>query len=293
MRPPRGDSALPVRYLRFVRSVRMAVVGVTTALLVAAGVSSVASAAPAWAPAESATIHPGVQTVTGGGQCTANFVFTSGNTVYLGQAAHCAGTGSSVNADGCESPSLPLGTPVTVEGATRPGVLAYSSWLTMQQLGEDDPNACQFNDFALVRLDPADVGRVNPSVPVLGGPVGLGGTSSLGQAVFSYGGSSLLLGPGALSPMSGLSLGTDGGGWVHTVLTLRPGLPGDSGSAVLDSQGRAIGVLTTLALLPLPLTNGVADLRKAVAYLNANGPFDVALATGTVPFRANRLPLGT
>ncbi len=285
----RGDSAAPVRYLRSVRSIRMAVVGVTAALLLlAGGVSSVASAAPTWAPAETATIHPGVQTTTGDGQCTANFVFTSGDNAYLGQAAHCAGTGSGVNADGCESPSLPLGTPVRVEGATRPGVLAYSSWITMQQLGEDDPDACEFNDFALVRLDPADVGRVNPSVPVLGGPVGLG-SSSVGQQVYSYGRSRLLLGLGALAPMSGLRLTSSGGGWVHTVLTLRPGLPGDSGSGVLDSRGRAVGVLTTLSLLPLPLTNGVTDLSKAVTYLNANGPFDVALAPGTVPFRGNRL----
>jgi hypothetical protein len=276
-----------------VRAARIAVVGLAALVLVAGGVASAASAAPSWAPAESATIHPGVQTYTGGGQCTANFVFTSGSNVYLGQAAHCAGTGGSINADGCESPSLPLGTPVRIEGATRPGVLAYSSWLTMQRLGEQDANACQFNDFALVRVDPADVSRVNPSVPVLGGPVGLGGASSPGQQVFSYGSSSLLGGLSGLGPMSGLSLGTDGAGWSHTVLTLRPGLPGDSGSAVLDSQGRALGVLTTLGLLPLPLTNGVTDLRRAVAYLNANGPFDVALAPGTVPFRGNRLLLGS
>ncbi len=275
------------------QAVRAAVVGLTALLLVAAGFSSVASAQPAWAPADTATIHPGVQTITGGGQCTANFVFTSGNNVYLGQAAHCATTGGSLGTDGCDTPSLPLGTPVAVEGATRPGVLAYSSWLTMQQRGEDDPDACAFNDFALVRLHPADVGRVNPSVPVLGGPVGLGGMPSPGQQVFSFGSSSLLLGLAALGPMSGLNLGTTGGGWVHTVLALRPGLPGDSGSGVLDSAGRAVGVLTTLRLLPIPLTNGVANLSKALGYLNAYGPFDVALAPGTVPFRGNRLPIGT
>ncbi len=49
----------------------------------------------AWAPAASAAITPGVQTNTdGSGQCTANFVFTdAAANVYIGQAAHCAGTG--------------------------------------------------------------------------------------------------------------------------------------------------------------------------------------------------------
>src|ERR671929_20583 len=52
-----------------------------------------AAAAPTWAPAASATVHPGVQTVTDGGQCTSNFVFyDASNNVYIGQAAHCAGT---------------------------------------------------------------------------------------------------------------------------------------------------------------------------------------------------------
>jgi hypothetical protein len=162
----------------------------------------------------------------------------------------------------------------------------------MQQLGEDDPDACRFNDFALVRLDPADVGRVNPSVPLWGGPVALGSSTTVGESVYSYGNSSLGLGLGLLSPKKGFSLGTDGGGWTHTVLTLTPGLPGDSGSAFLDSRGRAMGILVTLGLLPLPATNGVTDLRMALGYLNANGPFDAGLAVGTVPFSGNRLPLG-
>ena len=67
----------------------------------------------------------------------------------------------------------------------------YSSWLTMQARGETDPNACAYNDLALVRLDPADVGKVNPSVPGFGGPTGVGGASATGDTVYSYGNSSL------------------------------------------------------------------------------------------------------
>src|SRR5215204_4015722 len=138
--------------------------------LVAALVALVALVAPtspagAWAPAATAPIHPGVMTFTEGAQCTSNFVFQDDSPVYLGQAAHCSGTGSATEANGCEADSLPVGTPVEVDGASRPGTLAYSSWITMQQVGESDEETCAYNDLALVRLDPADVPSVNPSVP--------------------------------------------------------------------------------------------------------------------------------
>ena len=139
------------------------------------------SAAGAWAPAASATVHPGVQTVTAGGQCTANFIYTDAGDTYIGQAAHCAGTGAATDTDGCHRGSLPLGTPVEVTGASRPGTLVYNSWLTMQASGETDADTCAYNDLALVKLDPADVGKVNPSVPGFGGPTGVGGASATGR----------------------------------------------------------------------------------------------------------------
>ena len=79
------------------------------------------SAASAWAPAANATIHPGVQIVTSGGQCTSNFVFQDGSNVYLGQAAHCSSTGGQTSTDGCTTGSQPLGTPVQIMGAAHPG----------------------------------------------------------------------------------------------------------------------------------------------------------------------------
>lgn len=83
--------------------------------------------ASAWAPAGQAAVHPGVQTFTEGAQCTSNFVFEEGSAVYLGQAAHCSGTGGQTETDGCTSDSLPIGTQVQVSGASRPGTLAYNS----------------------------------------------------------------------------------------------------------------------------------------------------------------------
>src|SRR3954463_4492195 len=136
------------------------------AALIGVLLPGIASAAPTWAPASSASVHPGVQTFTDGGQCTANFVFYDGaGTEYIGQAAHCSGTDGNTATDGCTSGSLPTGTPVEVTGASQPGTMVYNSWLTMQSLHESDANTCAYNDLALVKLDPADYGKVNPTVP--------------------------------------------------------------------------------------------------------------------------------
>lgn len=266
---------------------RTAAAGLAALALATAGIAvtaPAADAAPSWAPADEATITPGVQTVTAGaGQCTANFVFTDGTDVLIGQAAHCSGTGEATDTNGCDAGSLPLGTRVDIDGASRPGELVYSSWLTMQDAGETDPETCQYNDFALVRIDPADHGKVNPSIPFWGGPTALGDTSTAGEDVYSYGNSSLRLGLSPLSPKQGMSLGAGADGWNHPVYTVTPGIPGDSGSAFLDSQGRALGTLSTLAIAPLPASNGVSDLDQALAYANAHGR-STSLALGTEPF---------
>jgi len=254
-------------------------------------VAGPAAAAPTWAPAASAPIHPGVQTITDGGQCTANFVFYDATSIYIGQAAHCSGTDGNTATNGCEAGSLPLGTPVEVGGASRPGTLVYNSWITMQALGETDADTCQFNDLALVRLDPADQDDVNPSIPFWGGPTGITDTVPATSKVLSYGNSSLRGGITQLSPKEGVSLGQDSGGWNHSVLTVTPGIPGDSGSAFIDKQGRAFGVLSTLQILPLAGSNGVGDVSRELAYMRSHGGPDATLATGTEAFRGPLLPV--
>jgi hypothetical protein len=107
-----------------------------------------------------------------------HFIYTDAGGTYIGQAAHCASTGAATDTDGCLAASLPTGTQVQVTGASRPGTLVYSSWLIMHANGESDPDTCAYNDLALVRIDPADVGKVNPSVPGFGGPTGVGGASA-------------------------------------------------------------------------------------------------------------------
>ena len=275
----------------------------TLALLTLLGAGLVAapsgaSADPTWAPAATAAIHPGTMMYTAGAQCTANFVYTddAGN-VYVGYAAHCAGKGSSTDTNGCTTDSVPLGTPVdftnngslvsegTVVGH---GTLAYSSWITEHQLGTTDPNTCAYNDLALVKVDPADVGKVNPSVPFWGGPTGIDtdGTTA-GDRVYTYGNSSLRFGISLLSPHAGISLGDAAadGGWSHPLYTVTPGIPGDSGSGFLSADGTAVGVLSTLGLAPLPASNNIGDLAHELAFAQAHsGIAGLRLVNGTEPF---------
>lgn len=265
------------------RSLLVAAVAVALAIPLSALPARAGTAiSAAWAPAATAQVHPGVMTFTGGGQCTANFVFTNGLTTYLGQAAHCASTGGPTDTNGCITGSVPLGTPVDVEGFT--GKLAYSSWLAMQAAHETDASTCAYNDLALIELPAAAVAATNPSVPFWGGPSALGAGTSTGDQVYSYGNSSLRLGLSPLSPKVGLSLGDTGNGWSTKVYTGTPGIPGDSGSGFMDASGRAIGVLSTVEALPVPASNNVGNLAKEVAYAQAHGLSGLALVPGTEPF---------
>jgi hypothetical protein len=257
-----------------------------------------AQAAPTWAPADTAEIHPGTMMYTDGAQCTANFVFTDGaGNVYVGYAAHCAGKGEATDTNGCEQDSVPLGTRVTFtndgnlasEGtAVGHGTLAYSSWITENQIGTTDANTCAYNDFALVKVDAADVSKVNPSIPFWGGPTGIDtdGTKA-GDRVWTYGNSSLRAGIEPLSPHTGISLGDNAadGGWSHPLYTVTPGVPGDSGSAFISAGGKAVGTLSTLGLAPLPASNNIGDLAKELAFAQQHsGISGLKLELGTEPF---------
>jgi hypothetical protein len=270
---------------------RPLILGVAIVLAgVAAALPGATKAASNFAPAATATVHPGVQLFTSGAQCTANFIYANGTDTFIGQAAHCSGTGGSTSTNGCTSPSLPIGTAVQITGAAHPGTMVYNSWLTMQSLHEADANTCAFNDLALVRIDPADVASTNPSVPFFGGPVGVGSqTLNLGDTVYTYGNSELRAGITQLSPKRGVSLGDTGGGWSHGCYTITPGIPGDSGSGFLDATGHAIGILSTVEIAPIPASNNFGDLSRELSYANAHG-FSVSLVAGDVPFHAALLP---
>ena len=86
--------------------------------------------------------------------CTANFIFASGSTRYVGTARHCV--------DG-------IGQEVTMQVDTT--TIAVVGTVSHMTSGEGVPG----NDWALVRIDPAVASKwgVNPAVPVVGGPNGI------------------------------------------------------------------------------------------------------------------------
>lgn len=257
---------------------------IVTVLIATGALAALPATAGAWAPAATAKIHPGVQTFTDGAQCTANFVYQAGGTTYLGQAAHCSGTGGSTETNGCDSASLPEGTQVDIGDTGIKGTMVYNSWIRMQAAHETDDETCQYNDLALIEIPAGNVADVNPSVPKFGGPTGLG-TAANGSTVYTYGNSELRGGITLLSPKQGAVLTTTPGGWSRTVLTVTPGIPGDSGSGFLNASGQAFGVLSTLAILPIPASNGVGDLGKEIAYAQAHGVAGLAVVPGTEPFK--------
>lgn len=240
-----------------------------------------------WAEPDKATLRPGLVLQTQGAECTGNFVFNDAKgRVYLGQAAHCSSQGEPTDFNGCKDKSYQLGTKVDVVDSQVSGVLAYSSWITMQSRKEKDKFACAENDLALVQL-PDDVRDfVNPSLPYFGGPKGVNSTGvGSGASVYSYGNSPLRANVGLLSPKYGVVVEQVSGGWSYLTYFTTPGIPGDSGSAVVDSAGRALGVVSSLSISPSPASNGVSDIRRMLAYAQEHSGIEgLQLVDGTTPF---------
>ncbi|MEV1294257.1 serine protease [Pseudonocardia sp. NPDC049635] len=232
-----------------------------------------------------APVGPGVVTETAGaGLCTAGFVLTAGGRTFLAQAAHCGGTGDETETDGCTSDTVPLGTPVTVRGADRTvtGTLAWSSWNTMQARGERDPDTCAYNDLALVELPRGAAPAVGAAVPFFGGPEGVRtDPPAVGTPVFGLANPPDATGARTLGARAGAIAGAVGGGWGHTVYSLVPGVAGESGSPLLDGEGRAVGVLSSLSTTADRPSIEYTDLGRALDYAErTDGPRGLTLAAG-------------
>jgi hypothetical protein len=268
---------------------------IATACSLSALVASIVLAPPTGAVTRAAAqtsgkITPGALMITSvsaaeTSACTAAFVFRNAEATFLSYAAHCAVPVQDRHHTGCEYQTLPLGARVEIrgeDGSRAYGSLAYSSWRTMQAIGDTQDERCRFNDLALVEIDPVDVSSLDPTVPVVGGPTGLASsTPGTLEQVVSYQ-------PHVSYPAlkQGVTLGVRGGGWTHRIDVSPPANLGDSGSGLLDAHGAAFGILVT-RYLDRSATSGVTDLRLALAYAERYGKVgDLELVPGRKPFHA-------
>lgn len=207
--------------------------------------------------------------------CTANFLWTSGTTHYLGAAGHCFlpdGVPAAVGSDpyvkdvqvcvaGCAFGGQ-LGAVITGDMRSL-GAVAYARQL--DAAGNDVGH-----DFGIVTVPSTLASLERPSLPVWGGPAG-SATIGTGTPVCVYGNG---VGAGETFPTkarSGVGTTESDGAW-YAVL---PSSPGDSGSAVENCEPggtalagtTAVGILTHLVVGDVGTTAGttVARAQQMVA----------------------------
>ncbi len=239
--------------------------------------------APGWPPLENADLRPGIKVgpEPEGGGCTTNFLFSSpdNRTLYIGTGAHCL-------------VGYEVGDRVVIAAGAAEGTLVYCSWATV--LGSDtcesmggpmgtvpvtDRSGFE-NDFALIELDARDRGRVHPAVFAWGGPTGLETDPAVGDRVLTFGNSTNRdAGPlgqtplDEVDPREGYVKSTSE--WTTFVQMAGPSIGGDSGSAVLTGDGKALGVMQTVEAGD----NGVVNLDRALAFLHEHTDLQVELKT--------------
>jgi hypothetical protein len=218
-----------------------------------------------WADAATAPIRPGVPIHTQKRDCPSNFLFIrpDNTSIFLGSTAYCFR-------------DMPVGTIVTVGGPENLGVLIYSSWETMAERNESDPDAREYNDFAVVRIDESLRDKVSPSLLQLGGPTALGepAGAGVGTRVLAQDGN-----PSA--PMrwrDGLVTGRVGD-WALLVHSPLPVTPGNMGGAVVSPEGAALGVVVNIGAFPNAGANGVARLDALMAYADEHAKLYMDLVT--------------
>ena len=213
-----------------------------------------------WASLEDAIVRPGVDIHTPTATCPSNFLFIrpDNTSVFLGTTAYCVR-------------DLPVGALVTVGGPEVLGFLVYSSWQTMEETGEKDPHAREYNDFAVIKVDESYRHLVNPTMLRYGGPAGMAEASKvdLGARVRTYTND---------TAQEGLVSGK-AGEWALLVHGLPPTLPGSMGRGALTADGLALGVVVNLGVAPNPGANGVARLDTLMAYAREHAKLYMELVT--------------
>lgn len=234
-----------------------------------------------WADESEAIIRPGSILRTPARECVSNFVFTrpDNGSVFLGTSANCVR-------------DQPVGTLATIGDDEHLAVLIYSSWQTMAERNETDPDAREYNDFAVFYIDSSSRADVSPRIPGVGGPTGAADPAGLptGALLRAHTGAARTVDTPVVSLGVGRPIET-GPAWRDAVVTGRagdwallvhgapPALPGTFGGAVLTPEGRAVGLLVSLGVAPNPGQNAVARLDAVMAYAAEHANLEMVLAT--------------
>ena len=176
-------------------------------------------------------VRPGGEVQTEQGLCTLNFLFvTPEGERFIGTAGHCiVGEGPVADNAGEKTWAKGTGPAAKDSGNTRIGEFAYA---VLQ-----DPK-----DFALIRVDPGV--DASPEMCNYGGPTGINDEISDGPKVLQYFGNGVGIGS-TVPARSAVAMGFPNADHVYAAGLA---LPGDSGSAVITDDGRAVGVLVTTGL---------------------------------------------
>ena len=212
-------------------------------------------------------VRPGAALLTEQGQCSLNFMFhgSDGDT-YMGTAGHCAlGVEGSSEMSWDEGEGPPAG-----DGqGNLIGEFAYAV--------VDNPR-----DFALIRL--ADGVAASPEMCHFGGPTGIDTTlsGSVGPTLLEHYGQGSIVGqvvPGR--PLLALSTSDP-----DIIVAAGVVAPGDSGSGVITTDGRAVGVVVTTGIyLGVPDTGTVGITRLAPQLARAQAVTGVNYTLQTAPTR--------
>jgi hypothetical protein len=189
---------------------------------------------PAAAPVGTGTcpgVRPGAIVNSDAGQCTFNFLFNgSDGRRYMGTAGHCILGESPVGGDVGEESWAPGTGPEATDGAgNRIGEFAYAIL--------QDPK-----DFAVIRLDSGV--EASPQMCHFGGPTGTNADMGSAPVVLNHFGNGIGVGS-VLPARSALALGMPDPDHVFAAGAV---VPGDSGSGIISSDGRAVGVIVTTGL---------------------------------------------
>ncbi len=201
--------------------------------------------------------------------CTANFIWQSGSTKYLGTAGHCVTQGN-----GTAATRVRVCATNCVLGAFTNTLHEFTSSAGLVELCGPNTSSCSFpvrvsggvgSDFALIPLRSGL--DLRPEVPIFGGPDGTD-TVGIGDALCIYGGG---LGVGETIATKGrpiVGLSSTSNAW-HGY---GPTAIGDSGAPVIDcTSTAAVGIHTHGPCLSPPSTSCGTTIARATALASSQG----------------------